>query len=118
VDAWNRADLDGFLDAYWDSSERTFFSNGRMFRGHDEIAALMRDRYKGGMGRLTYGEPHFEVVGRDVAVVSGEWAVQLPNGQERRGLGTAVVRKVNGRWRIVHDHSSFDMTAAPPEKKP
>ncbi|MGH9778741.1 MAG: YybH family protein [Candidatus Acidiferrales bacterium] len=108
-DAWNRGDVEAFLGHYSESPPPSFFSNGRMLRGRSEIGALMRERYKEGMGQLTYGDPHFEVALPEVAVVWGEWRVQLPNGQERRGLGTAVLRKLEGQWRIVHDHSSFAM---------
>lgn len=108
VDAWNRGDIEGFLEVYSNSPELTFFSNGRVLRGRAEIGAVMRERYKDGMGHLTFGEPKFNVLLPEVAVFSGEWRVQFPNGQVRRGLGTAVVRKLEGTWRIVHDHSSFD----------
>ena len=33
VAAWNRADLDGFMSAYWKSSDLVFFSNGDETRG-------------------------------------------------------------------------------------
>ncbi len=112
-DAWNRGDVEAFLSYYSESPQPTFFSNGRMLRGQSEIGALMRQRYKDGMGQLTFGDPHFEVALPEVAVVWGEWRVQLPNGQERRGLGTAVLRKLGGQWRIVHDHSSFTMPPTP-----
>jgi beta-aspartyl-peptidase (threonine type) len=107
VDAWNRGDLNGFLQAYSASPDLMFFSNGRTFRGRDEIEAVMRERYRQGMGRLWFGEPLFALVAPDAAAIYGEWRVELPNGQKRSGLGTAVVRKMNGDWRIVHDHSSF-----------
>src|SRR5688572_22077463 len=45
VDAWNRADLNGFLEAYSDSPDLLFFSNGRTYRGRREIEAVMRERY-------------------------------------------------------------------------
>lgn len=117
ADAWNRGDLDGFLQAYSGSPDLMFFSNGRTFRGRAQIEAVMRERYRRGMGRLWFGEPHFAFVTPDAAAIFGEWRVQLPDGQERSGLGTAVIRKTNGDWRIVHDHSSFAIPPAAAAQK-
>lgn len=106
-DAWNRGDLDQFLSAYWDSPELTFFSNGRRLVARATLASTLRQRYTQGMGRITFGEPHFGLAGSDFAVIWGDWRLELENGVTRQGVGTAVFRYIDGRWRIVHDHTSF-----------
>jgi uncharacterized protein (TIGR02246 family) len=105
--AWNSGNFDEFMNAYWNSPNLTFFSNGRKLDGHTTLARVMRERYAQGMGRISFGEPHFGVLGPDFAVIWGEWRLQLPTGGTRNGVGTAVFRYLDGRWRVVHDHTSF-----------
>ncbi len=105
--AWNSGSFDEFMKAYWNSPNLTFFSNGRKLEGHAALASVMRERYAQGMGRISFGEPHFGILGPDFAVIWGEWRLELPNGGTRNGVGTAVFRYLDGRWRVVHDHTSF-----------
>jgi uncharacterized protein (TIGR02246 family) len=116
AEAWNRGDLEGFFEHYWNSPELTFYSNDRVLHGRAQLVAAMRERYRGGMGRIEFGDPHFEVALPDLAVIHGEWRVALPDGGERRGLGTAVLRKLDGRWRVVHDHTSSGAPTAGPRE--
>jgi uncharacterized protein (TIGR02246 family) len=106
-DSWNKGDLEQFLGAYWDSPELTFFSNGRRLAGRTTLASTLRQRYAQDTGRIVFGEPHFGLVGSDFAVIWGDWRMELKNGITRNGVGTAVFRYIDGRWRIVHDHTSF-----------
>ena len=113
-DTWNSGDLEGFLSAYWDSPDVTFFSNGRQVRGRATMASILRQRYAQDMGRIGFGEPHFGLVGSDFAVIWGDWRLELGNGVTRHGVGTAVFRAIQGQWVIVHDHTSFVDAAANP----
>jgi ketosteroid isomerase-like protein len=47
VEAWNRGDLEGFMQGYWKSDELTFFSGGNVRRGWDETYDRYRKKYKG-----------------------------------------------------------------------
>lgn len=106
ADAWNRGDIETFMDAYWKSPRLTFSSGGEITRGWEETLARYRKRYPDGeaMGKLTFSELETELMGPDVALTLGRWA--LDRKEPARGNFTLVWRKLDGTWRIVHDHSS------------
>lgn len=112
--AWNRGDVDAFVElGYWRSSELTFFSGGDIAKGYDALLARYRRRYRSPgaeMGRLTFRDVETIWSGPDIAVVRGRWALDFEAAEDASGLFTLVLRRLSDGWRIVHDHSS----AAPP----
>ena len=108
-DAWNRGDLEGFMQGYWKSPELTFFAGGK--ENHGWQAAL--DRYKAAyaspgheMGKLDFSDLGIEMLGADAAFVRGAWLLTMPDGKTPHGLFTLVFRKFPNGWKIVHDHTS------------
>lgn len=109
---WNAGDLEAFLDDYWRSPDLTFSSGGVVRRGFRET----RERYLTAyptperMGRLAFndleitplGDPAAEGAG---AMVLGRWRLRRAN-EQLGGAFTLVMRRINGRWLIVHDHTS------------
>ena len=45
--AWNRGDIDGFMDGYWKSPELRFASGGNVTRGWDQTNARYHNTYGG-----------------------------------------------------------------------
>jgi uncharacterized protein (TIGR02246 family) len=110
-EAWNRHDLEGFMEGYWKSPDLTFFSGGR--ENHGWQAAL--DRYKAAyaspghdMGKLEFANLRVEMLGSDAAFVRGEYHLTMPDGKTPHGLFTLIFRKLPDGWKIVHDHSAAD----------
>jgi len=120
--AWNRGDIEAFMDGYWNSDELIFTSGGRVQRGWQNTLERYRKAYpdRPRMGVLTFSdlEIHFFPVwpgsdrGPREAWVLGKWelkrAVDAP-----RGVFTLILQKfpdrsggVKGGWKIVHDHTS------------
>jgi ketosteroid isomerase-like protein len=112
--AWNRGDIDAFVElGYWRSPELTFFSGGDVAKGYDALLARYRRRYASQgaeMGRLAFRDVETIWSGPDMAVVRGRWTLDFAASEDASGLFTLVLRRLNDGWRIVHDHSS----AAPP----
>lgn len=108
VEAWNKGDLEGFMEGYWRSPELTFYSEDRPRRGWDETYARYKERYQDGgkeMGKLSFGDLKIEMIGSGQALVRGEWKLKLKDG-ERGGLFTLVMKQFPEGWRITHDHTS------------
>ncbi|GJL92530.1 nuclear transport factor 2 family protein [Hyphococcus sp.] len=107
--AWNEGDLDGFMNGYWKNDELKFVSGGNITKGWDATLKRYRDRYSGGsgLGQLGFEKLDVELVTDNVAVVTGRFNL-LNNGVNSTGLFTLVMRRDNGAWRIVHDHTSAD----------
>ena len=106
-DAWNRGDLDAFMEHYWKSEALTFSSGGKTTRGWSETLIRYRERYPTTekMGRLQLSGLEITPLGDAAALVLGQWDVKR-DSEPLRGNFSLVVRKFDDRWRIVHDHTS------------
>ena len=105
--AWNRGDIEGFMDGYWRSTETVFVSGDTVTHGWQTVL----DRYKKGydtrekMGTLTFSELEIKPIGKDAAVVTGRWQLARA-GDNPHGRFTLIFRRTAAGWRIVHDHTS------------
>ncbi|RJP33909.1 MAG: DUF4440 domain-containing protein [Phycisphaerales bacterium] len=111
VEDWNSGRIDRFMDAYWKSEALRFCSGGTITRGWQATLDRYHERYqtRDQMGRLSFDGLEFDVLSGDAALVVGQWQVQREK-DEVGGIFTLVFRRIDGRWVIVHDHTS---TAAP-----
>jgi uncharacterized protein (TIGR02246 family) len=108
VAAWNRGDLVAFMDGYWRSGSLTFFSGATKMAGWDATLERYRKKYQQDgqpMGRLEFPELDVKRLGRDAALVRGEWKLRRER-ETLSGLFTLVMQRVDGAWKIVHDHTS------------
>ncbi len=110
--AWNRGDLAAFMAiGYWESPELSFYSGGEVSRGYDEMLARYRRNYEGSgkeRGTLAFTQVDFVPLGEDFAMARGRWDLDYAAKKDVGGLFTLVLRRINGVWRIVHDHTSVD----------
>jgi len=112
-DAWNRGDIDGFMNGYARSKSTIFISEDTLRRGWETV----RDRYKKKysdrekMGLLTFSDLEITPVSSNAAVALGRW--KLKRAKDRpHGRFTLIFCKSADGWRIVHDHTS----AAAPDR--
>lgn len=106
--AWNRGDLEGFMQGYWRSPTLTFFSGGTTVSGWEQTLGRYRNRFQTAgneMGTLEFRDMNIEVLCTSAAFVRGQYHLTMSTG-ESKGLFTLTFRKVGGRWKIVHDHTS------------
>jgi len=110
AEAWNRGDIETFMSAYWKSPKLTFSSGGETTRGWDETLARYRTRYpdRAAMGKLQFSALETQMLGPDAALTLGRW--ELERHEPVQGNFSLVWRKLDGAWRIVHDHSSSSKT--------
>ena len=107
VEAWNRGDIEGFMEGYWKSEQMTFVSGNNVSRGWQ--AAL--DRYKRGydtrakMGQLEFSELEITMLGDDSAMVMGRFTL-IREKDRPTGMFTLIFRRIDGQWKVVHDHTS------------
>jgi len=108
-EAWNRHDLEAFMDGYWNSPELTFFSGVQETSGWQGALERYRKTYQSEgkeMGTLNFSSLRVEPLGNDAAFVRGAWRLTMSEGKTPHGLFTLVFRKFPVGWRIVHDHTS------------
>jgi lysophospholipase L1-like esterase/ketosteroid isomerase-like protein len=113
---WNRGDLEAFLTGYWKSPRVVFQSGGERHDGWESMAQRYRQRYKAEgktMGRLSFSSVEIEILGPEAAFVRGGWRLTMPDGSKPGGLFTLIFRKIQGDWKIVHDHTSAEVPSKP-----
>ncbi len=105
--AWNRGDLEGFMEGYWRSEKLTFTTGDEVTRGWQQSLDNYRKSYgtKEKMGVLTFSILELNVLSKDAAVVLGSWSLKRQKDNPH-GKFTVVFRKFKEGWRIVMDHTS------------
>jgi uncharacterized protein (TIGR02246 family) len=107
AEAWNRGDIDAFMEHYWKSDELTFSSGGQTTRGWKGTKESYQRRYptREKMGRLSFSRLEVTPLGESAALVLGRW--QLKRTDDTVGGNfSLVMRKIDDRWVIIHDHTS------------
>jgi len=106
-EAWNRGDIDGFMNGYARAETTVFVSGDEVTRGWQTV----RDRYlkkysdRAKMGTLTFSDLEIEPLGPDSALALGRWELKRASDNPH-GRFTLIFRKTPDGWRIVHDHTS------------
>ncbi|HJY20761.1 MAG TPA: AtzH-like domain-containing protein [Chthoniobacterales bacterium] len=111
-DAWNRGDIDAFMNGYARSASTVFVSEDEVGRGWETVRDRYRAKYsdRAKMGTLSFSEIEVTMLSSDAAVVLGRWKLKRKK-DEPHGRFTLIFKRLSDGWRIVHDHTS----AAPPQ---
>ncbi|HEU4641088.1 MAG TPA: SgcJ/EcaC family oxidoreductase [Gemmatimonadaceae bacterium] len=106
--AWNRGDLDAFVDDYLDSDRTTFIGRRGVLHGRAAIRAVYAPRFAPGGVRdsLSFEQLEVDSLAPGVAHVLAYYVLSRGDSTVARGPTSLVMLRVDGRWRIVHDHSS------------
>ncbi|HSH39989.1 MAG TPA: nuclear transport factor 2 family protein [Chthoniobacterales bacterium] len=105
--AWNRGDIDGYMQGYARAGTTQFVSGDTLTRGWDTV----RDRYKAKydtrekMGTLAFADVKVTELAADSAMAVGRWRLKR-NKDQPHGRFTLLFRRLPEGWRIVHDHTS------------
>ncbi len=112
-DAWNRGDIDAFMNGYAQSASTVFVSEDEVRRGWETVRDRYRVRYsdRAKMGTLNFSQIEVTMLSPEAAVVLGRWRLKRAS-DEPHGRFTLIFKRLPEGWRIVHDHTS----AAPPTK--
>jgi len=105
--AWNLGRIEAFMDHYWKSEDLTFSSGGNTTRGWTNTLERYRTRYPTPekMGHVRFTDLEVTSLGDAAALVLGRWHVDR-DVDPLQGNFSIVLRKIDGRWLIVHDHTS------------
>ena len=105
--AWNRGDIEGFMEGYWRSHDTVFVSGDTVTRGWQTVHDRYRSKYPDPeqMGQLSFSNVEVHMFGYDGAFVFGRWELDRPNDKPH-GRFTLVFRRTRDGWKIVHDHTT------------
>src|SRR3954468_20989535 len=75
VAAWNRGDIDGFMDGYVRSDTLEFVSGGKITRGWQTVRDRYRKKYdsRETMGTLKFSDIKITMLKSNIATVLGRW---------------------------------------------
>jgi len=107
--AWNRGDVEEFMNGYWNSPQLTFAGSSGITRGWQSVMARYRKNYPeaAAMGHLDFSEIEVRTLGSDAALVLGHWQLKRDNDHPG-GVFTLVLQRFPEGWRIIHDHTSAE----------
>ncbi|MDB5977006.1 MAG: hypothetical protein JWR07_3766 [Nevskia sp.] len=105
--AWNRGDIDGFMQGYWNNEQLRFVSGDSVTYGWTAANQRYHAHYpdRAAMGMLAFSDLDVELLAPDAAIVFGHWALQREHDRPH-GLFTLVFRKTAEGWKISRDHTS------------
>lgn len=106
AEAWNRGDIDAFMESYWKSPNLTFSSGGTVHQGWQATVDRYRRRYpdRDAMGNLAFDLDQVRALGPNAALALGRW--HLDRDKPIGGNFSLILERIDNRWLIVHDHTS------------
>jgi len=104
---WNKGDMDSYMQGYWKSDSLLFVGKNGPTYGWQKTLDNYKKGYpdKSAMGFLTFGIKKVEFLAKDKAFVLGSWHLKREK-DEPKGYFTLLLRKIDGEWKVVVDHSS------------
>jgi uncharacterized protein (TIGR02246 family) len=109
--AWNRGDIDTFMQGYQDSPQTTFIGS-QIAHGFRPILERYQKSYpdKAAMGTLHFSDLDVRMLGADHAVVTGRFHLARTDagGGDSTGIFSLIFEKNSAGWRIILDHTTVD----------
>lgn len=105
--AWNRGDIEGFMRGYWNDDSLMFIGKS----GINWSWQKTLDNYKRvypdttAMGKLSFDILIVKPLSDEYYYVVGKWMLTRTIG-DLSGYYNLLLKKINGQWLIVADHTS------------
>lgn len=104
--AWNKGNIDAFMEAYWKSDRLQFIGSKKVTYGWQNTLDNYKKGYpdKATMGQLTFEVIDIKKLGRKSASLTGKW--MLKRDADKGDVGGHFLllwRKIKGEWVIVAD---------------
>lgn len=108
-DAWNKGDLDTFMQGYIKSPDLSYSSGGKEVWGYDALRERYQKKYgdnKATMGKLNFTDLRVFELGASNALCIGHWHLVRDNQPNLDGTFSLVLVQTKEGWKILHDHTS------------
>lgn len=107
TDAWNQGNIRAFMDTYWESDSLLFIGKNGITYGWQATLERYKKSYPDtvAMGQLRFNLLEFKQLAPGICFLVGKFHLQRTIGN-LQGHFTLLIRKINGAWKIVADHSS------------
>lgn len=107
ISFWNKGDIPGFMQGYWNSDSLVFVGKNGPTYGYNNTLRNYQKNYpnKDYMGILNFDILSVQPMEKDHFFMIGKFMLQRKVG-DASGHFTLILRRINGVWKIVSDHSS------------
>ena len=107
TEAWNRGDIEGFMEGYWKNDSLMFIGKSGITYGWQKTLDNYKKGYpdKTAMGFLTFTLIEIKPLSKKYYSVVGKWHLKRSIG-DIGGHYTLLLKKIKGQWVVVSDHSS------------
>jgi hypothetical protein len=104
---WNRGDIEGFMQGYWQHDSLRFIGKRGITLGWQPTLDNYKKSYPGteNMGRLKFTNLSMEMTGDSSVYVIGKWEL-FRIADTLSGHYSLLWKNLDGNWLIVADHSS------------
>lgn len=105
--AWNKGNLEDFMAGYWESDSLLFIGKSGVNNGWQKTLENYQKGYPDttAMGKLNFDLLELRQLSPEYFFVVGKWHLQRSIGNIG-GHFSLLFNKINGKWKIVADHSS------------
>lgn len=107
--AWNRGDIPGFMQGYWQSDSLVFIGQKGPTYGWQPTLANYQKNYPdaAAMGKLDFSGLRVSLLAPGAAQVVGHWHLARPAALgDLQGYFLLVLRQIGGKWVVVADHTN------------
>lgn len=107
TEAWNRGDIEGFMQTYWKSDSLLFIGKSGVNRGWTTTLNNYKKSYPDttAMGKLSFDIIKVQKLSKKYYYVVGKWMLKRSIG-DLSGHYDLLMKKIRGKWYIIADHSS------------
>ncbi len=104
--AWNKHDLEGFMQGYWKNNQLKFYGSNGLTLGWENTLNNYKKRYptKAESGTLNFVISDISKIEGDNYWVMGEYHLIREVG-DADGVFIIIFKKIDGEWKIVADMS-------------
>jgi ketosteroid isomerase-like protein len=105
--AWNRGDIENFMQGYWENDSLMFIGKTGVTYGWQNTLNNYKKGYPdtAAMGKLMFNIISVQKLSKEYYTVVGKWYLKRSIG-DVGGHYTLLFRRIKGKWVIVQDHSS------------
>ena len=110
LDRWNAHDIEGYLEAYWNSPELLVVVDSEQFNGWQQLHDSYINGYpdRNAMGFIQPKRIQVKLLKPDLALALTWWSVSFPSSKQKVvGNTTMNLQKFDDGWKIVASHTSM-----------
>lgn len=105
---WNKGDIKAFMEDYWKSDSLMFIGKTGVIYGWKATLERYLKTYPdlATMGKLKFDIQQTDFHSPTTCWVLGKWYLTRPEKGDAGGFFTLILKKIDGQWLIVSDHTS------------